>query len=257
MQIYPSRSARLRVFHLLPKQAALPTLESLVRALSANADLLAQQQAQQLEHAGSGGFSTPHELAAFSAGVAAAQQQAQAQQAAFDEAQQHYALQQHLVMQQQQAPAQQEEWAAGISPELLAALQGGAGMPPQQQLQQQWVPRRRVDSLPSRMPVTTQAAAQMRARAALTGEPWLGEQPGMPGAAGAAAAAYPATHQVHPFAEAAAAYAPAPAGPRDPSTWGSGNDQQPPGMQHFWGNPAAEGMRPLAPCLPVSCMRVP
>jgi hypothetical protein len=224
-------------------QAALPTLKSIVDALSANAGLLSQQQQQQaaaasqLEHAGSGGFATPHELAAFSAGIAAAQQQQQ-QQAAYEEAQQQqaYALQQHLAAQQ---AAQQEEWAAGISPELLAALGGQPGQLPGGG----WAPRRRADHLP-RAPFSTQAAAQMRARAALTGDPWLGEQGGGGGGAGAA---YLPSH--HPFAEAAYVPAAEQLG-APPAAW-----TEPAGVQQsFWG-PAAEGMSyPVVGPAPLACM---
>lgn len=134
-----------------------------MEALAQSNDLLQQQQQSQEVQQGQ---YTSEELAAFTAGMAAVMA-AQGQQMPFadelQQLQQPQQQQQHQYMVANQAAM--SDWDANSA--LLATLQ-------QHHQQQQWQqPSGRRSGMA--FPTTTQAAAQMRARAALTGEPWLGD----------------------------------------------------------------------------------
>jgi hypothetical protein len=185
-----------------------------MEALAQSNDLLQQQQQQQAPQA------TDDELAAFSAGMAAVLA-AQTQQMPFaDELQQ---------LQQQQVANQHHQQVMAANHAAMADWEANAGL--LQQLQQaaggqnSWPVAfggggggRRAGALsPTAMAATSQAAAQLRARLALTGEPWLGDMLGIrPRYAGHSAAVAAAAarqqlglmHGVSPFAEASACPAP-------------------------------------------------
>ena len=206
---------------LLPcLQASLPTLKSIVEALASNKDFLQQQQEQQ-----------PHfsleELAAFSAGMAAAADAA-VQPMPFDD------MQQQQILAAAAAGGYGSEWA-GVDPALLQSLQSviAAQQPQQQQqgsfgpehLSLNWNRRRGSTSMPAvggNAGYSMEAAAAARARAALSGDPWLGDSAaqgapagnraryggggwaeGAPGAglSGAGAAAHPGTSLYSAFSE--------------------------------------------------------
>lgn len=164
-------------------QASLPTLKSIVDALASNRDFLQQQQQQQPGAAPDDpqqGFSAD-ELAAFSAGMAAAAAATGGQPLSFSEQGMHQLQQQNELL---AAAGYGGDWS-GVDAGLLHSLQEAAAA--QQQQQQQatagmvpehlalnWNRRRGSASLPGGG-YSAQAAAQMRARAALSGEPWMGD----------------------------------------------------------------------------------
>ncbi|CAL8465210.1 g4745 [Coccomyxa elongata] len=165
--------------------ASLPTLKSIVEALASNKDFLQQQEQQQ--H-----FSL-EELAAFSAGMAAAADAA-AQAMPFDDMQ---LQQQQQLLAAAAGNSYGSEWA-GVDPGLLQSLQSVIAAQQQQQPQQQgsigaehlplnWNRRRGSASMPAgggNAGYSMEAAAAARARAALSGDPWLGDSAAQGAAAG-------------------------------------------------------------------------
>lgn len=165
-------------------QASLPTLKSIVEALASNKDFLQQQEQQQHFSLG--------ELAAFSAGMAAAADAA-AQPMPFDDMQ---LQQQQQLLAAAAANSYGSEWA-GVDPGLLQSLQSVIAAQQQQPQQQasigaeqlplNWNRRRGSASMPAgggNAGYSMEAAAATRARAALSGDPWLGNSAAQGAAAG-------------------------------------------------------------------------
>ncbi len=165
-------------------QASLPTLKSIVEALASNKDFLQQQQAPEQPPPQQQNNFSYEELAAFSAGMAAAaaENAGNAQQAQFS----HEDMQLQQLAAAAAAGGYSGDWAGGVDPVLLQNLQaavaaqqpqhGGGGFT-QDHLPLNWNRRQRGSaSLPAGPGAySMQAAAQARARAALAGDAWLGD----------------------------------------------------------------------------------